>query len=119
MEHIRSIGEMAKWMMDARHNRDHGPYLVLPADRLLVHEQPVVGEFLNSYVDTPLEVCEQRDPKDLYKKARAGQIRNFTGIDSPYEAPEEPELVIDTASNDPDSAVSALLGYLEKRHILR
>ena len=66
------------------------------------------------FCDTPLEVCEERDPKGLYKKARAGEIKGFTGIDDPYEAPEKPELVIDTSKMSPQEATIALIEMLEK-----
>jgi bifunctional enzyme CysN/CysC len=66
------------------------------------------GEFIEVFVDTPLEVAERRDPKGLYAKARRGEIKNFTGIDSPYERPERAEVVIDTARNSSDEAADAL-----------
>ncbi len=72
------------------------------------------GEFYEVYVNTPLEVCEARDPKGLYKKARAGQLQNFTGIDSAYEAPESPEITVNTAESQPEELaeeiVRAILG---------
>ena len=67
------------------------------------------------FVDTPLAVCEERDPKGLYKKARAGEIKGFTGIDDPYEAPPNPELVLDTAKVSPQEAVITIIEMLEKR----
>ena len=69
----------------------------------------VAGEFLEVFVDTPLAVAEQRDPKGLYKKARRGELRNFTGIDSPYEEPENPEIRIDTTRMRPDQAADLIL----------
>jgi adenylylsulfate kinase-like enzyme len=74
----------------------------------------VKGEFLEIFVDTPLEVCEQRDPKGLYKKARAGEIKNFTGIDSDYERPETPELTIDTTLDSAAEAARIIADYLER-----
>jgi adenylylsulfate kinase-like enzyme len=74
-------------------------------------------EFIEVHVATSLAVCEQRDPKGLYRKARAGQIPNFTGIDSAYEAPLDPELVIDTGADELDGCVQNLLAYLERRGI--
>ncbi len=71
------------------------------------------GEFVEVFVDVPLEVAEQRDPKGLYARARRGEIPNFTGIDSPYEAPDSPDLHIDTAQSSPDEAADALIAYLE------
>jgi len=67
------------------------------------------GEFCEVYVSTPLEVCEQRDPKGLYKKARAGQLKNFTGIDSVYEPPENPEIVVDASAMSPESLAEQIV----------
>jgi adenylylsulfate kinase-like enzyme len=69
-------------------------------------------------VDTPLEVCEERDPKGLYKKARAGQIKNFTGLDSPYEAPLKPELVIKTAEKSVGEIADDIVAYLKRSGLL-
>lgn len=76
------------------------------------------GEFIEVFVDTPLEVAESRDVKGLYAKARAGQIRNFTGIDSPYEVPEHPEVRISTAATSAEDAADELLEYLVKNGVL-
>jgi len=70
------------------------------------------------FVDTPLEVCEARDPKGLYKKARAGEISNFTGLDAPYEAPESPEVHLRTADISIDEAATQVIRYLEQQNIL-
>ena len=77
------------------------------------------GEFLEIHVDAPLEICAGRDPKGLYAKARAGLIRNFTGIDSPYEPPEMPDLHLDTAALSPDQAAEAVVALLSERGLLR
>jgi bifunctional enzyme CysN/CysC len=77
--------------------------------RSLMHE----GEFIEVFVDAPLDVCEQRDPKGLYKKARRKEIRNFTGLESPYEAPEHPEVRLDTTTLSAEQAVDRLIAYLE------
>ena len=74
--------------------------------------------FIEVYVSTPLEVCESRDPKKLYKKARAGEITGFTGIDSAYEPPEKPELVIDTGKETPAESVKRVLEYLRDISII-
>lgn len=94
-ENIRRVGEVAKLMVDAG-------LVVLTAfisphqaERRMVRELLDEGRFIEVFVDTPLAVCEARDPKGLYKKARAGELRNFTGIDAVYEAPERPELHLD------------------------
>ena len=72
------------------------------------------GEFLEVYVDTPLAVAEERDVKGLYKKARRGELKNFTGIDSPYEPPENPEIYIDTTNTPPEKSAEAIVEYLQK-----
>jgi adenylylsulfate kinase-like enzyme len=72
------------------------------------------GEFIEVYVQVSLAEAEKRDPKGLYKKARAGQLKNFTGIDDPYEAPEKPEILIETEKHKPDEAAKVILAYLEK-----
>ena len=76
------------------------------------------GGFVEIFVDTPLAVAEQRDPKGLYKKARRGELTNFTGIDSPYEPPEHPELRIDTTALSPEDAAESIVAYLRERGIL-
>ena len=70
------------------------------------------GEFIEVYVDTPLDVAETRDPKGLYKKARRGELKNFTGVDSPYEAPEQPEIRVDTTALEPADAAEHIFEYL-------
>jgi adenylylsulfate kinase len=82
-----------------------------------LHEQAGLP-FIEVYLATPLEVCEQRDPKGLYKKARAGEIKNFTGIDDPYEPPLRPELTFNAAEISPQQAAAQLLDYLVERGIL-
>ena len=74
--------------------------------------------FIEVHVNTPIETCEQRDPKGLYKKARAGQLKNFTGIDDPYEAPSSPELVIDATSVTPQDGAVQIMEYLVKKGLL-
>jgi bifunctional enzyme CysN/CysC len=76
------------------------------------------GEFIEVYVDTPLGVAEERDPKGLYKKARRGELKNFTGIDSPYEAPENPELRIDTTATAPETAADLVVNFLLERGLV-
>ena len=75
-------------------------------------------DFLEVFVNTPLEVCEQRDPKGLYKKARAGELENMTGIDDPYEIPVEPEIFIDTSDITQEQAVQKVMHYLENEGFL-
>ena len=76
------------------------------------------GEFIEVFVDTPLGVAEQRDPKGLYKKARRGELKNFTGIDSPYEAPENPELRVDTTTTPPEVAADLVVNFLLERGLV-
>jgi adenylylsulfate kinase len=119
-ENIRRIGEIAKLFVDTGVivlSSFVSPYR---ADRDLVrklHEDAGMA-FIEVYVDVPLAEAEKRDPKGLYKKARAGQIKNFTGIDDPYEAPEKPELVLHTDRMSLEDEVQALLGLLRQRGIL-
>jgi bifunctional enzyme CysN/CysC len=96
VENIRRIGEVARLMADAGLVVLSAFISPFRADRAMVRELMEPGEFVEIYVHASLETCEGRDPKGLYAKARAGAIRHFTGIDSPYEAPEKPEVVLDT-----------------------
>jgi bifunctional enzyme CysN/CysC len=118
VENIRRIAEVAKLMSDAG-------LIVITAfispyrsERRMARGLMAADEFLEVFVDTPLAVAEQRDPKGLYAKARRGELKNFTGIDAPYEAPEAPELAIDTTRVSPGQAVEALLALLRSRGIL-
>ena len=85
------------------------------SERAMARELIASGEFVEIFVDAPLAVAEARDPKGLYKKARKGQIRNFTGIDSPYEPPAAPDLHLQTADHDPEGLAERVLAYLEGR----
>jgi adenylylsulfate kinase len=119
-ENIRRIGEVAKLFADCgvlTMTSFISPYR---ADRDKVRALHVEGKlsFIEVHVNTPIETCEQRDPKGLYKKARAGQLKGFTGIDDPYEAPNTPELTIDATSTTPQQAAVLLIEYLEKQGIL-
>jgi adenylylsulfate kinase len=87
-------------------------------DRDRVRDTLKDGEFIEVFVDTPIEVCEQRDPKGLYKKARAGEIKGFTGIDDPYEAPLNPELVLFAAEKTPDILADEIIVYLKDKNII-
>ncbi|PVM88216.1 adenylyl-sulfate kinase [Caulobacter radicis] len=117
VENIRRVAEVAKLMVDAGLivlTAFISPYR---AERRLAREILNEGEFVEVFVDTPLAVAESRDVKGLYKKARAGQLKNFTGIDSPYEAPEAAELVIDTTKVDPVAAAERIVEWLEGEEI--
>ena len=87
----------------------------LRAERDMVRAMMPEGEFVEVFVDTPIEVAEARDVKGLYAKARSGQLRNFTGIDSPYEAPGAPDIHIDTTACTPDEAAAFIVGWLNAR----
>jgi len=88
------------------------------AERLMARALLDEGAFIEVFIDTPLSVAEHRDPKGLYKKARKGDLKNFTGIDSPYERPENPELTIDTTRQSPEQAADAIIAYLDARGLL-
>lgn len=117
-ENIRRVGSVAQLFMDSgtitltafispyRRDRD--------AARTLVGDE----RFVEVFVDTPIEVCEQRDPKGLYKKARTGEIANFTGISAPYEAPESPEVRLQTADKSVDDCAAEVVSYLKKQGFL-
>ncbi|MEC7190598.1 MAG: adenylyl-sulfate kinase, partial [Pseudomonadota bacterium] len=109
IENIRRVGEVAKLMMEAGLIVIAAFISPFRAERELVRAMMAPDEFFEVFVDTPLEVAESRDVKGLYAKARAGQIRNFTGIESPYEAPEKCEIKIDTAKYSPDQAADLII----------
>ena len=118
VENIRRIGEVSKLFVDAG-------VIVLTAfispfmqDRQQVRDLVEDGEFIEVFVDTPLEVCEGRDPKGLYKKARNGEIPNFTGISSPYEAPKNPEIHIDNDGLSIEEAADVVVKYLTTKGYL-
>jgi len=119
IENIRRVGEIAKLFMEAG-------VIVLTAfispfrtDRERVRGMVEHGDFMEIYCDSPLEVCETRDVKGMYKKARAGQIAEFTGITSPYEAPENPELAVGTGNLELEVCVQQVIGSMVSRGILR
>ena len=112
VENIRRVGEVAKLMTDAGLIVITAFISPFRAERDMVRAMMQPGEFLEVFVDTDLSVAEQRDVKGLYAKARAGQLKNFTGIDSPYEAPLNPELRIDTSALTPDQAAALILARL-------
>ena len=112
VENIRRIGEVAKLMTDAGLIVLTAFISPFRAERRMVREMSLPGEFIEIYVETPLEVAEQRDVKGLYKKARAGELKHFTGIDSPYEPPENPEIRVDTVGTSADEAADEIVAYL-------
>ncbi len=119
-ENIRRIGEVAKLFADAGlitmtsfispYRKDRDNVRALHAAAKL--------PFIEAYVDTPIKTCEQRDPKGLYKKARAGELKNFTGVDDPYEPPQSPELTLDATGVSPQEAAVRLLTYLEQQGVI-
>lgn len=112
IENIRRIGEVAKLFSDAAIVNLSAFISPFRADRALARSlQP--DTFIEVYIKADLATCERRDPKGLYRKARAGEIANFTGIDSPYEEPEKPEVVVDTSQHDIDACAEAVVEYLE------
>jgi adenylylsulfate kinase len=113
-ENIRRIGEVGKLFVD-------GGFLTLAsfvspysADRDAVRELMGEGDFVEIFIDAPVEICEERDPKGLYKKARTGEISNFSGISDPYEVPEKPEMIIKTADWTAEEAAVLIIEMLEK-----
>jgi adenylylsulfate kinase len=118
-ENIRRIGEVAKLFVDS------GQFVLtafispFAQDRKLVRNLVEKDEFIEIYVKCPLEECERRDPKGLYKKARNGEIRDFTGIDSPYEAPVSPELMLETDRYTIDECANQVIAYLRDRNFIK
>ncbi len=117
-ENIRRIGEVAKLFMDAG-------FIVLTAfispyrrDRDRIRQNVPDGRFVEVFVKTPLEVCEERDPKGLYKKARKGEIKEFTGISAPYEEPENPEIVLETDKMSIEECAQKVVDYLKRKEII-
>jgi len=111
-ENIRRVSEVAKLMVDAGLVVITAFISPFRADRDAARALFEDGEFVEVFADAPLEECEKRDPKGLYKKARAGEIKEFTGIDSPYEAPANAEVVINTAENDIGECVRQLIAKI-------
>jgi bifunctional enzyme CysN/CysC len=118
VENIRRVANVAKLMSDAGLITLVSFISPFRAERQMARNMMADGEFIEIHVDTPLDVAEQRDVKGLYKKARSGEIQNFTGISSPYEAPETPELRIDTVDRSPDDAAEEILDYLRENGFL-
>ena len=116
-ENIRRIGEMAKLFIEAGVIALTAFISPFRADRERVKALVSENDFIEIYCDSPLKVCEERDVKGLYKKARAGVIQNYTGISSPYEPPENPDLHLDTAGDSVEVNAKKILALLEERHI--
>jgi bifunctional enzyme CysN/CysC len=118
VENIRRVAEVAKLMVDAGLIVITAFISPFRAERRMARELMEAGEFIEIFVDTPLAVAEQRDPKGLYRKARHGELKNFTGIDSPYEVPEHAEIHIETARLAPDAAADLIVQELARRGII-
>lgn len=117
VENIRRIGEVSKLFVDAGMITLTAFISPFRSDREQV--RTLLGDdFIEVYIDTPIEICERRDPKGLYKKARAGEIPNFTGIDSPYEAPIEADIHIKTDELSIEECAKEVINYLEKQGYL-
>jgi len=117
-ENIRRIGAVAKLFCDTgiiALTAFISPYRV---DRDRVRKSLKDGDFIEIFVDAPIEICEQRDPKGLYKKARAGELKGFTGIDDPYEAPLQPELVLDAGTKTAEQLADEVIDYLKLKSVI-
>jgi adenylylsulfate kinase len=118
-ENIRRIGSVAKLFSEAGVIAITAFISPYRRDRDAARAAMKDGDFIEIFVDAPLEVCEARDPKGLYKKARAGELKGFTGIDDPYEAPAKPELVLDAGKKDAETLADEVIAYLEKSGKIR
>ena len=112
IENIRRVGEVAKLMTDAGLIVITAFISPFRSERQMVRDMMAPGEFVEVFIDTPLSVAEERDVKGLYAKARSGKLKNFTGIDSPYEAPKTPEIHIDTTTISIDEAAEKIVKQL-------
>jgi len=117
-ENIRRVGEVCKLFADAGLIVMSAFISPFTSDRRLVRKLFPAGEFIEVFMDTPLATCEERDPKGLYQKARSGQIKHFTGIDSPYDVPSHPEVRLDTSNMSIEECVDTLIAYLLERELI-
>ncbi len=118
MENIRRVGSVAKLFCDAgivTLTAFVSPYR---ADRDSIRAALEKGDFLEVFVDTPIEVCESRDPKGLYQKARAGEIKDFTGVNAPYEAPENPEITLKGGDSSVEKLADQVVQYLVAKKVI-
>lgn len=118
VENIRRIGELAKLFSDAGIIVLTAFISPFRADRKMVRDLVDQGEFIEVFMDTPLGECELRDPKGLYKKARAGEIKNFTGIDSDYEVPQSAEITIKSAEQSVEACADQVIRYLQNNQMI-
>ena len=117
-ENIRRIGEVAHLFADAGVIAVTAFISPYAKDRKGARDLADEGDFVEAYCRCSLDACEERDPKGLYKKARAGEIKQFTGIDAPYEAPENPEVILDTDHETLEESLAGIISYLEKKNII-
>lgn len=117
VENIRRVGEVSKLMVDAGLIVLTAFISPFRAERRMVREMLEEHEFIEVFVDTPLEICEQRDPKGLYKKAREGEIKNFTGFDSPYEVPERADIHLDTGALSAEEAAEQIIAEIREKYL--
>jgi len=117
-ENIRRIGEVSKLMMDAGVITLTAFISPFRRDRRIVRDITNKGDFIEILCNANLEVCEKRDPKGLYKKARAGEIKDFTGISSPYEVPEHPEIIVETGTQTVEESVTQVIDYLKNCNLI-
>ncbi|MBB3974793.1 adenylyl-sulfate kinase, partial [Hansschlegelia beijingensis] len=118
-ENIRRVGEVAKLFVEAGTLTICCFISPFEAERELVRSLVGEGEFLEIFVDTPLAVCEARDPKGLYARARAGQIPNFTGVSSPYERPQTPDLLLDTTRHAPEQLAQQVVDLITQKGLIQ
>jgi len=119
VENIRRVGEVAKLFVEAGTLAICCFISPFEAERELVRSLVGEGEFLEIFVDTPLEVCEARDPKGLYARARAGLIPNFTGVSSPYERPQTPDLLLDTTQHTPEQLAQQVIDLITQKGLVQ
>ena len=119
IENIRRISEVAQLFVDAGLIVSTAFISPFAADREIAAKKLGAGEFIEVFIDTPIAICEQRDPKGLYKKARAGEIKDFTGIDSTYEAPENPAIHIDTSDKSIEQCAQQVVDYLVEHGFIK
>jgi bifunctional enzyme CysN/CysC len=115
VENIRRVAEAAKLMADAGLIAIVSFISPFRSEREMARGLMPEGEFVEIFVDTPIEICRARDPKGLYARADAGEIKNFTGVDSPYEAPEAPDLHLRTANTAPEALAEQVIAWLTER----
>ena len=118
VENIRRVAEVSKLMLDAGLITLVSFISPFRSERKMARDLLEEGEFFEVFVSTPLEECEKRDPKGLYKKARSGELKNFTGIDSTYEIPENADLVLDTKTNNAEELADQIINFLESKKII-